>query len=133
MSFDPDQALPSGHPGRFGVRERRGGNGSRTSAPLETLPDPLLQQPEGSLGEDVGAAEQRRVATIRRRDAVFRRTLALADAITVAIVLFVATSIFGDDSLTFPIAGAFVLMILLMKVAGLYDRDAQLPPQDDAR
>jgi exopolysaccharide biosynthesis polyprenyl glycosylphosphotransferase len=66
------------------------------------------------------------VATIRRRDAVFRRTLALADAITVAIVLFAATSVFGDDSLTFPIAGAFILMILLMKVAGLYDRDAQL-------
>jgi len=126
MSYDPDQALPRGPSGRLGVREpRRVPNGSE-SAGLDTLPEPLLQQPPESLPEDTGAAEHRRVATIRRRDAVFRRTLALADAIVVAIVLFAATSIFGDDSLTFPIAGAFFLMIVLMKVAGLYDRDAQL-------
>jgi exopolysaccharide biosynthesis polyprenyl glycosylphosphotransferase len=123
MSFDPEQALP-GRPGRLGVgRSRRE---SQSAAALGTLPEPLLQRPETAIDEDAGAAELRRVATIRRRDAVFRRTLALADAIAVAIVLFAATSVFGDDSLTFPIAGAFVLMIVLMKVAGLYDRDAQL-------
>jgi exopolysaccharide biosynthesis polyprenyl glycosylphosphotransferase len=127
MSFDPDQALPGGRSGRLGVRAPRGiANGGRSPAALETLPDPLLQHPEDSLGEDTGAAERRRWATMRRRDAVFRRMLALADAITVAIVLYAATSIFGDDSLTFPIVAAFVLVILLMKVAGLYDRDAQL-------
>ena len=63
---------------------------------------------------------------MRRRDAVFRRCLAVADAIAIGLTLYVGTIVLGDDTLTLPIVGAFLLLVLLMKVAGLYDRDAHL-------
>jgi exopolysaccharide biosynthesis polyprenyl glycosylphosphotransferase len=71
-------------------------------------------------------AEKRRVDGIARREAIFRRSLALADAVAVAIVLVAGTIVLGDDSVTLPIVGAFFLLILLMKLVGLYDRDPQL-------
>jgi exopolysaccharide biosynthesis polyprenyl glycosylphosphotransferase len=74
-------------------------------------------------GVETGAAERRRTRRIRRRGATFRRALAVADALAIAIVLLVGTTVLGDDRLTAPIAGALLALILLMKTVGLYDRD----------
>src|SRR4051812_11407111 len=76
-----------------------------------------------SFGLETGASERRRTARIRGRDATFRRALAIADAVAIALVLFFGTIVLGDDSLTIPIGGALLALIFLMKTAGLYDRD----------
>jgi exopolysaccharide biosynthesis polyprenyl glycosylphosphotransferase len=92
------------------------------SAPVTT--DAVTGRP--SIGLDSGATERRRREEIRRRDAIGRRTLALADAIVVAVVLCLGTVVLGEDTPSPPIVAGFVLLILLMKAAGLYDRDAHL-------
>ncbi|MEJ7788636.1 MAG: exopolysaccharide biosynthesis polyprenyl glycosylphosphotransferase [Thermoleophilaceae bacterium] len=63
---------------------------------------------------------------VRRRDALFRRGLALADLVAAALALWVGVELLGDDSLR-PITLLAVPMILLVgKIGGLYDRDELL-------
>jgi exopolysaccharide biosynthesis polyprenyl glycosylphosphotransferase len=60
---------------------------------------------------------------IRIREAVFRRSLAVADILAAAVALFVCVNVLGDDRLQ-PIALlALVLIIVAGKAHGLYDRD----------
>jgi exopolysaccharide biosynthesis polyprenyl glycosylphosphotransferase len=75
---------------------------------------------------DLDRAEARRRAAIRTRQKVFRRMLAIADALSVAAVLYIGAVALGDDRLTVVALGALALVILVMKVIGLYDRDEHL-------
>jgi exopolysaccharide biosynthesis polyprenyl glycosylphosphotransferase len=75
---------------------------------------------------DLKELDEQRRERIRRRDAVHRRALAVADALAVALTLVVATAVMGEDTLTPSIAGALIGVILLMKIAGLYDRDEHM-------
>jgi exopolysaccharide biosynthesis polyprenyl glycosylphosphotransferase len=50
----------------------------------------------------------------------------LADAASVALTLFLGAVLLGDDHLTFAAIGAVAMIIVVMKVIGLYDRDEHL-------
>ena len=75
---------------------------------------------------DLTSLDEQRRERIRHRDALHRRALAVSDALAVALTLVVATAVVGQDSLTPSVAGALVGVILLMKIAGLYDRDEHM-------
>ena len=72
---------------------------------------------------------RRRTATspaIRRRQTTFRRLLGVADALSISAALYLSAVVIGNDSLT-PVAFAVPpLFILVAKLMGLYDRDAEL-------
>ncbi|MEJ7826413.1 MAG: exopolysaccharide biosynthesis polyprenyl glycosylphosphotransferase [Solirubrobacteraceae bacterium] len=60
---------------------------------------------------------------IRSREALFRRSLAVADVLAAAVALFVCVNVLGSDSLR-PIALlALPLIVIAGKAHGLYDRD----------
>ncbi len=65
-------------------------------------------------------------ATTYRRDAVYRRALALADIASAAIAVLVGVPILGDDALNPLALLALPLVLVVGKVAGLYDRDEHL-------
>ncbi len=75
---------------------------------------------------DLDRAEARRRAAIWAREKIYRRMLAVADLVAISAVLFIGTTVLGDDSLTVRAIGAVALLIVVMKVAGLYDRDKHL-------
>jgi exopolysaccharide biosynthesis polyprenyl glycosylphosphotransferase len=75
---------------------------------------------------DLDRAEGRRRRAITARNSAFRRALAAADVLAVCAVLVAGAVLLGNDSLTIGLLGAAALLILLMKVAGLYDRDENL-------
>ena len=59
----------------------------------------------------------------RRRDATYRRTIAVADALAMTAAVIVAVPLMGDDVLQ-PAAVLLPLTtIVVSKIAGLYDRD----------
>jgi exopolysaccharide biosynthesis polyprenyl glycosylphosphotransferase len=62
---------------------------------------------------------------ILRRDSAIRRSLALADILALAIALVAAASVEGG-SLLLPGLVALPVLIVVAKVMGLYDRDANL-------
>ena len=80
--------------------------------------------PEAKL--DLRQAERRRRQTIRRRHRTFRRSLALADVLAVSIALVAGAMVFGHDHLTPATLVGLLLLILVMKAIGLYDRDENL-------
>jgi exopolysaccharide biosynthesis polyprenyl glycosylphosphotransferase len=63
--------------------------------------------------------------TILRRDSTVRRSLALADVVALAAAL-TATASVENDSLLLPGLVALPVLIVVAKVMGLYDRDANL-------
>jgi lipopolysaccharide/colanic/teichoic acid biosynthesis glycosyltransferase len=63
--------------------------------------------------------------TILRRDSTVRRALALADVLALACALLAAAAA-GSTGLLLPAVVAFPALILVAKVGGLYDRDANL-------
>jgi exopolysaccharide biosynthesis polyprenyl glycosylphosphotransferase len=63
--------------------------------------------------------------TILRRDSTIRRSLALADALALALALTTTASV-ENDSLLLPGLVALPVLIVVAKVMGLYDRDANL-------
>jgi exopolysaccharide biosynthesis polyprenyl glycosylphosphotransferase len=60
------------------------------------------------------------------RDSIFRRALALADALAVVAALLVSAVILGDDSLTLGSIAVPVIFVGVAKAMGLYDRDQHL-------
>jgi exopolysaccharide biosynthesis polyprenyl glycosylphosphotransferase len=92
---------------------------------LQTLP--TTKPAEDKSRSELERIEKRRRETIRKRDAAYRRLLVAADLLAVGAVLVAGAIAFGDDSLT-PIgtAGALLLVVLVMKMLGLYDRDEHL-------
>ena len=65
-------------------------------------------------------------ATTYRRDAIYRRALAFADIASAAIAVLVGVPILGDDALNPLALLALPLVLVVGKVAGLYDRDEHL-------
>jgi exopolysaccharide biosynthesis polyprenyl glycosylphosphotransferase len=62
----------------------------------------------------------------RSRDAVYRRSLAVADVLSAAVAVSVVATVFGHDSLRPAALLALPLLVLLSKLVGLYDRDEAL-------
>ena len=87
------------------------------------LPDAVAGAPPRAGPSGLRTAAQRR---LRRRDAIFRRTLAAADVVALLAAVGVGPVLVGGATptawlLTLPIA-----LIALMKANGLYDRDANV-------
>ncbi len=66
------------------------------------------------------------IAPTRRRDALYRRSLAVADLAAAAMVLVLGVSVLGDDKVTLALVAAVPVVVVVSKVIGLYDRDEQL-------
>ena len=63
---------------------------------------------------------------VLRRDTLYRRVLAAADVISAGIAVVLAVTVFGDDALNALAVVPVLLIVLVGKVMGLYDRDAYL-------
>jgi len=61
-----------------------------------------------------------------RRDAKFRRSLALCDVVAAAVALFVGVSVLGDETLQPAALLMLPLIVIVGKTVGLYDRDEHL-------
>jgi exopolysaccharide biosynthesis polyprenyl glycosylphosphotransferase len=72
---------------------------------------------------DVGEPASR---AIRRRDSIFRRSLAIADMLAVGIALTVSAAVLGGVGLATGALAVPVFFVLVAKAIGLYDRDAHL-------
>ena len=65
-------------------------------------------------------------AATYRRDATYRRTLALADVASAAIAVLIGVSLLGHDALNPVALLALPLVIVVSKLTGLYERDEHL-------
>ena len=70
--------------------------------------------------------EGRLRGAIYRRDAIYRRTLALADVASAAIAVLIGVPILGHDALNPVALLALPLVLMVGKLTGLYDRDEHL-------
>jgi hypothetical protein len=61
-----------------------------------------------------------------RRDAIYRRALALADVASAAIAVLIGVPILGNDALNPLALLALPLVLVVGKITGLYDRDEHL-------
>ena len=111
------------------IEEADQGGPSSPSSPLSSLKN-LRFGTGGSRAP--GHAAQQEIpkghlrATTYRRDAIYRRALALADVASAAIAVLVGVPILGDDALSPLALLALPLVLVVAKVAGLYDRDEHL-------
>ncbi|MGZ5320623.1 MAG: sugar transferase [Solirubrobacterales bacterium] len=64
--------------------------------------------------------------TTYRRDAIYRRTLALADIASAGIAVLIGVPILGADALNPVALFALPLVLVVGKLTGLYDRDEHL-------
>jgi exopolysaccharide biosynthesis polyprenyl glycosylphosphotransferase len=71
-------------------------------------------------------AEATTHAVVLRREARYRRALALADVVSAAFAGALAIQILGDDRLKLSTLAALPLVVLVSKLIGLYDRDENL-------
>ena len=96
---------------------------------LEDVPEALAARAVELVPPAIDAStidEQAPMRAVLRRETVYRRALAIADVLSAAVAVLVALNILGDDRMK-PIALLAVpLIVLVAKVRGLYDRDAQL-------
>lgn len=65
-------------------------------------------------------------ATTLRREATYRRMLALADMSSAILAVVVGTALLGDDRLKLATIVAVPFVVAVSKVSGLYDRDPYL-------
>ncbi len=80
--------------------------------------------PEPAIREQL--PEGRLPAAAYRRDAIYRRTLAIADVASAGIAVLIGVPILGHDSLNPAAILALPLVLVVGKVTGLYDRDEHL-------
>jgi exopolysaccharide biosynthesis polyprenyl glycosylphosphotransferase len=99
--------------------------GLRPPEPVRRHPLEYLLRPfEGAEDEIHEAGDFARAS--RRRDAVYRRTLAIADIAAATVAVSLAVVILGGDKLRLWLLAAIPLVVLVGKVVGLYDRDEHL-------
>lgn len=67
--------------------------------------------------------DEQRVTTPRRREALRRRLLCAADVLAAAAALVVVLTLLGQDHLKFVTLAGVPILVLLFKMAGLYDRE----------
>jgi exopolysaccharide biosynthesis polyprenyl glycosylphosphotransferase len=73
-----------------------------------------------------GRSEGRLAEATYRRDAAYRRALALADVVSATVAVVIGVSVLGHDTLN-PIALlALPLVLVVGKLTGIYDRDEHL-------
>ncbi|MGH2950966.1 MAG: sugar transferase [Solirubrobacterales bacterium] len=99
------------------------GNAAGEALSWELSPT-LTREPTAAAAERGRIGARRDV--IRKRDALFRRSLAVADMLSVGIALVAATAIFGDDRLRLAALVVPLAFVVLVKAVGLYDRDEHL-------
>jgi exopolysaccharide biosynthesis polyprenyl glycosylphosphotransferase len=83
---------------------------------------PALLSPGPRPVELVNRSE-RAVALRRRREALRRRLLCAADVLAAAMALVLVVTLLGDDELKLVSLAGVPVVVLLFKVAGLYDRE----------
>lgn len=64
--------------------------------------------------------------TVRRRDAYYRRGLALADMLAATVAMVLGVIVLGGDNVTPAFLAAIPLVVVVSKISGLYDRDEHL-------
>jgi exopolysaccharide biosynthesis polyprenyl glycosylphosphotransferase len=102
------------------VRRLRGFSSGRASTNAH-------ESPQGAnTSADAPIPEGRKDPATLRRDAVFRRSLAVADVISAAAAIALGVAVLGDESLSPALVAAPPLIVLVSKAAGLYDRDEHL-------
>jgi len=82
------------------------------------------RRPSPSLPDEQPAAPPK--DTLARREGLSRRSLAVADVLSAALALYLAVSVLGDDRFTSIAIFALPLVVVVAKIKGLYDRDAQV-------
>ena len=60
------------------------------------------------------------------RDAIYRRLLAMADLVAAGAAFLITIPLLGDDTLGLGAIVAIAMVVLVNKLAGLYDRDEHL-------
>ena len=63
---------------------------------------------------------------VRRRDAYYRRGLALADVLAATLAMVLGVIVLGGDKVTLAFVAAIPLVVVVSKISGLYDRDEHL-------
>ena len=63
---------------------------------------------------------------VRRRDAYYRRGLALADILAASLAMVLGVIVLGGDKVTLAFVAAIPLVVVVSKICGLYDRDEHL-------
>ncbi len=61
-----------------------------------------------------------------RRDMIYRRSLGVADVVSGTIAILVGVLLLGEDKISPAAVAAIPLVVLVGKIAGLYDRDEHL-------
>jgi exopolysaccharide biosynthesis polyprenyl glycosylphosphotransferase len=120
--------VPPAHPANGGGEPTFERPGRRFLRPADAAAETLerwstttaQQEAEGEVSEAIGAHES------RARDAIYRRSLALADVAAAALALLLAVVVLGGDSVTLALLAALPLVVVVGKVIGLYDRDEYL-------
>jgi exopolysaccharide biosynthesis polyprenyl glycosylphosphotransferase len=82
-------------------------------------------RPRTRVGEIGDIREGKPTRALAHRDSIFRRSLALADALAAGLAV-TATILIGGDHLQIGVIAALPLVVLASKVGGLYDRDEHL-------
>ncbi len=114
----------SGWGGDSGLRQQEAGTVRTLPAAGDVIDDPLeqlLQPPTPTAGPSL--AEPLPGTSGGRRDAIYRRALAVADIASAAFALLFAIVVLGGDEITVALAAAIPLVVVAGKIIGLYDRD----------
>ena len=102
---------------------------SKTLAPSRpTRPqiEGVIDDPSHNTAHDESWAGGGRRAVVRRRDAIFRRALVLADVTAISLSLLFAAVVMGGAELALGAVALPVLFVVIVKAMGLYDRDQHL-------
>jgi exopolysaccharide biosynthesis polyprenyl glycosylphosphotransferase len=113
---ESDQETRHAQPGSRDVSLGR--SGARFVRHVEAARSPL--------DADVEVPEADCARESRRRDAVYRRSLAAADVLAAAFALVLAIVVLGGDSVKPLLILALPLVVVVGKIVGLYDRDEYL-------
>jgi len=87
--------------------------------------EPALPGP-ASIDEPAPLASAGFSNRVRRRDSLYRRSLAVADMCAAAIALACSAVLLGDDRLTIASLAVLPVFVAVVKTMGLYDRDEHL-------
>jgi exopolysaccharide biosynthesis polyprenyl glycosylphosphotransferase len=101
----------------------------RTRPPFSVSSEDGLSAGVSTNGHRNGAgpiAEAPTHSVVLRREARYRRALALADVASAAVAVTLGIQVLGDDRLQLSALAALPLVVLVSKLIGLYDRDENL-------
>jgi exopolysaccharide biosynthesis polyprenyl glycosylphosphotransferase len=73
-----------------------------------------------------GISERTPSRSIARRESVYRRLLAVADVVSAAVAMVLSVQALGDDLLRWQSWLALPVVVAVLKIQGLYDRDGLL-------